>query len=51
MQKLNLYHQNHLKLIGLTRHLNILGGDNANIGFKATGEIPDSIFIEFRPVF
>mgnify|MGYP006169728041 FL=1 len=39
------------KLIGLTRHLNVLGGENVNIGFKATGEIPDSIFIEFRPVF
>ena len=39
------------ELIGLTRHLNILGGENADIIFKAKGEIPDSIFIEFRPLF
>ena len=39
------------KLIGLTRHLNVLGGENVNIRFKAKGEIPDSIFIEFKPIF
>jgi len=39
------------ELIGLTRHLNILGGENANITFKANGVPPDSIFIEFKPLF
>ena len=38
-------------LIGLTRHLNILGGENADITFKAKGVAPDSIFIEFKPLF
>ena len=39
------------EIIGVTRHLNILGGDNANITFKSNGEPPDSIFIEFKPLF
>ena len=39
------------ELVGLTRHLNVLGGENVKIIFKAKGQVPDSIFIEFKPIF
>ena len=37
------------ELFGITRHVNVLGGDNIDLTFKSKGEIPDSIFIEFKP--
>ena len=38
------------KLIGNTRHLNILGGEEVTLVFTAKGEVPDSLFIELRPI-
>ena len=38
------------KLVGNTRHVNILGGDEATVVFTAQGEAPDSLYIEFRPI-
>ena len=38
------------KLIGKTRHLNVLGGDNVTVVFETKGTSPDSIYIEFKPI-
>ncbi|MDP6339953.1 MAG: hypothetical protein QF842_06475 [Candidatus Marinimicrobia bacterium] len=37
-------------LKGITRHVHLLGGDDVTVSFSAKGEIPDSIYIEFKPV-
>ena len=33
-----------------TKHINVLGGENISVSFEAKGEIPDSLFIEFKPI-
>ena len=38
------------KLKSLSRHMNVLGGENTVVSFSAIGDTPDSLQIEFKPV-
>jgi len=38
------------QLAGISRHVHVLGGENVTVSFSAEGDIPDSLFIEFKPV-
>ena len=37
-------------LKGTSRHMHVLGGENVTVSFSALGEIPDSVYIEFKPI-
>jgi len=37
-------------LKGTSRHMHVLGGENVTVSFSALGEMPDSVFIEFKPI-
>ena len=37
-------------LKGTSRHMYVLGGENVTVSFSALGEIPDSVYIEFKPI-
>ncbi len=38
------------QLKGISRHVHVLGGENVTVSFSAKGDIPDSLYIEFKPV-